>query len=658
MFASLKNKIREETGSDISKFTAKITSTTTQKIESLRGRSRQGSSSSINSVVSQEGLRDENHTVETLDDYKKRVIKIEADFARKLDDKEREWREIMSEKDKHLQSLEKEKDEAYKQIKNLKDLLKSAEGILVLDSKQRLVVHQEDKEQIENLQIQELAKVKHLVLLRDQELEEKCTLLKEAQQQLEKLRNEVVRLRRQEEQLSDVQDDLESLRHSSARDLAALATELAKSEEDRRHLSDLVAVLRQRTSNEGNDDELFAKERKLLEQRLEEAHLHLADIKTSWSDKISFLETQVGRLGRQAAEEGAERRRAIQEKDTLLEKVRQMECEIECYKLEINNKDTKIKRLTTEVEEMSAELKKNKNEMEKEIIDLREQIQNATTEVKAVRKNLENSESELEKTEDECSKLRLSVDAEHQANSSLKEVITKLEKDLSEERHHSLNVQKTLSRVTSEKNAALLRNAEISQQMELAKQESRRQEDEMTELMNKLASLEEENRIFKEKEKKGIEQELKNNVTILEEQISDKNKTIKNLQLRLADMKKALQQELRTTPGHLISSNDHFELNSAAVLTPSQNTTRNIQGFGPRRDEDDVNFKYLKHVIIKFLTSREYEAQHLIRAVATLLKFSPEEEKLLHDTLEWKMSWFGTRPRAPNGPVNAHSPRS
>lgn len=71
--------------------------------------------------------------------------------------------------------------------------------------KQKLVVHQEDKEHIENLQTQELAKVKHLVLLRDQELEDKSVLLKEAQQQLEKLRNEVVRLRRQEEQLSDVQ---------------------------------------------------------------------------------------------------------------------------------------------------------------------------------------------------------------------------------------------------------------------------------------------------------------------------------------------------------------------------------------------------------------------------------------------------------------------
>lgn len=66
--------------------------------------------------------------------------------------------------------------------------------------------------------------------------------------------------------------------------------------------------------------------------------------------------------------------------------------------------------------------------------------------MKVVRKNLENTESELDKTEDECSKLRLSADSEHQANASLKQHITRLEKELNEEKANSLNVQKTLTR--------------------------------------------------------------------------------------------------------------------------------------------------------------------------------------------------------------------
>lgn len=65
--------------------------------------------------------------------------------------------------------------------------------------------YQEDKEQLENFQTQEIAKVKHLVLLREQELAERTSSLKDCTQQIEKLKGEVSRLRRQEQLLSDVQ---------------------------------------------------------------------------------------------------------------------------------------------------------------------------------------------------------------------------------------------------------------------------------------------------------------------------------------------------------------------------------------------------------------------------------------------------------------------
>lgn len=189
------------------------------------------------------------------------------------------------------------------------------------------------------------------------------------------------------------QDDLESLRHSSARDLASLASQLAKSEEERRHLADLVAVLRQRDSRDDSDPADSNQERKLLERRLEEAHLHLQDIKTSWSEKIASLETQVrhsfeerrgeseggaflqvGRLSRQAAEESAERRRAVEEKEALSESIRQMECELECNRLDLNNKESKIKRLTAEIEDLSREVKALRIESEEEVSFLRKQI--------------------------------------------------------------------------------------------------------------------------------------------------------------------------------------------------------------------------------------------------------------------------------------------
>lgn len=51
-------------------------------------------------------------------------------------------------------------------------------------------------------------------------------------------------------------------------------------------------------ASEGGDDvTALREERELLERRLEEAHIHLSDIKSSWSGKIASLETQVRNVG-------------------------------------------------------------------------------------------------------------------------------------------------------------------------------------------------------------------------------------------------------------------------------------------------------------------------------------------------------------------------
>lgn len=128
MFASLKNKIREETGSDISKLTAKITSSTSQKIDSLRGKG--GSTSSVNSLVSLDGTKEDSSAESSKleEDFRKRVLKIETEFVKKLDDKEREWKEVVAEKDKRLKLIEQEKEEALKEVKALKGSLRNAEG--------------------------------------------------------------------------------------------------------------------------------------------------------------------------------------------------------------------------------------------------------------------------------------------------------------------------------------------------------------------------------------------------------------------------------------------------------------------------------------------------------------------------------------------------
>ncbi|XP_072286585.1 golgin subfamily A member 1-like isoform X3 [Pyxicephalus adspersus] len=124
----------------------------------------------------------------------------------------------------------------------------------------------------------------------------------------------------------------------------------------------------------------------------------------------------------------------------------------------------------------------------------------------------------------------------------------------------------------------------------------------------------------------------------LEQQIVEKNKTIKQLQQRMVELKKTLQKELKLKPEPEV--NDMQE-----KLNPDQlATSLTVTSLSDLTDSREINFEYLKHVVLKFMSSREAEAFHLIKAVSVLLNFSVEEENLLKETLEYKVNSCSVSP--------------
>ncbi|XP_035739501.1 golgin subfamily A member 1-like isoform X2 [Vespa mandarinia] len=528
MFASLKNKIREEIGSDVStvvRNAANIRSISSRHI------SQTGSTSSISeSQTSLDGSREEhvasssspismkqennfalklNDSIHLKDiknlenqeeEWQKLITKKEMELQKKIDkineewkikftEKEKEWKKVAEKQEKEKIKLETELQTTESSKRSLELALKDAE-----EYKKKLYNFQEDAEQLESFQTQEMAKIKHLLLSKEQEVEEKSQHLKVALAEIESLKSEVSRLRRYEDELNNVQET---------------------------------------SSNETNQ-------------------------------------------------------------------------------------------LKSELEETMAKLLA------------------ATSELTYLRSSNEDVQSNI---------------------SSLHVEINQLKENLEIEKTTTAKLQECIEKERNEKDTALLRSAQFSQDIEIIKQEQRLQEVENHELQNKIENLEvsfksqneelekvitilkkskqritELEEIERSKEKmEGNEKILKSSLLDLEEQLNEKTKTIKVLQQRLTDMKKTLQRELRVPSASL----DNDAEPSTAILNPSSSKTVTAKHANLK---DDVNFKYLKHVLIKFLTSREYEALHLTKAVATLLHFSPEEERLLQQTLEWKMSWFGTRP--------------
>ncbi|ELW48547.1 Golgin subfamily A member 1 [Tupaia chinensis] len=89
----------------------------------------------------------------------------------------------------------------------------------------------------------------------------------------------------------------------------------------------------------------------------------------------------------------------------------------------------------------------------------------------------------------------------------------------------------------------------------------------------------------------------------LEQQLSEKNKTIKQMQQRMLELKKTLQKELKIRP-----DNELFEVRERpspemANMTPSVTNNADLT------DAREINFEYLKHVVLKFMSCRESEPE-------------------------------------------------
>lgn len=514
MFANLKNKIREETGSDIAKLAPILSSppsTQTKGLGSSSNRhSNYGSTSSLSSFTEADGAKEDTLSDgkgscssgrvavggrgRSEEDWARALERRDAEWRRKLEDqemehtakleeKESEWRRSIDLLTSEKAVLEEEKRDVVRQKLALEEALKEAK-----EYKKKAMQYQEDMDQLEGFQTQEMAKIKHLLLVKEQELEEKSQQLKESESRAESLR---IDLRNHAQQLNNLQEELKK--------------HLSKTEEDlERERSDRGAVERALEVERARAEELSRRLQGEVGRR----------------ESLELRVAAVGQEGELATRRERERREEVEEEARRVEEVLRL------------------------------------------------------------------AQAELETRR---------TDAEVKARQ-----IHELEARVKDQSHHPS--------------------------------------------------------IFE-----------------LEAQLAEKNKSIRVLQQRLGDMKKTLQRELRNTSGPVEGNtilaaapeNEVVVLGGGAPYPTAPTLdggteggkTMGKEGSGksprpqshPRSPqssssnlEEDVNFQYLKHVVVKFLTSREYEAQQLTRAVSTLLRLNQEEERLLRETLQWRASWFGS----------------
>nr|XP_015222631.1 PREDICTED: golgin subfamily A member 1 isoform X3 [Lepisosteus oculatus] len=352
------------------------------------------------------------------------------------------------------------------------------------------------------------------------------------------------------------------------------------------------------------------------------------------AEKVSRLEAQVGAL--EVAREID--RTAAQHKMSQLEQeneslkasrlementVRRREEELEGAKAELSSRQT-----------VSVEIAKALEETRKQKEELQEQVLEFTAALNAKEQSLLEKTEELGKQGEEMTALREEL---HAAQTRLAELQAEMEK---------------------QQGSAADRERDAGTQLSSLRQEVLTQTQQLEACQSQVADLEEEVQTLHGRLRAQVDCGKEQNGAVtaddvahvqkmnreLEQQLAEKNKMIKQLQQRMSELKRTLQKELRLKPD--AEGAEGRERPCAEAPAASATVTNNSD----LNDSREINFEYLKHVVLKFMSSSDAEAYQLIKAVSVLLNFTREEENMLKETLEYKMSWFGSKP-APKGIV-------
>ncbi|KAJ0181728.1 hypothetical protein K1T71_002450 [Dendrolimus kikuchii] len=615
MFASLKSKIKEETGSDISKITTSWRSGAFLSRITLKD----GSSTASPSSSGSHGDFASDSISPQLESYLSDRIGGKVDQAA-----------LQQQYSSQLESKLRERDTYWeKKIEDLKLSLSSVQG----------------EEAAAAQAVARAAQLEAAKATKERDV---------AERQLSELRTQLAAAERAQDRLDALTEELEQSRREWTREKAELTAALSEADARTRDLADQLALVmaalppenphhqmhdddkRELTVTGCGEYDRVCRERSVLTRQLQEAKMALADVKTSWSGQIASLETQVARLSRQAGEEGSERRRAEIEKKELQEKLLNMVAELEKTKQNLVNSEAKVVRLNGEVHSLAMEVKSLRgaaSHSEDKTMELEGRIEALTQENDELTTALENERTLVKILQEKLDKSNRTCEEHKVEVNHLNSVVTEMQ-------HDCVDIQRKFDKEKREKDEALLRNAHMSQTIEMSQCNVRYQETEITDLKAKVAELErlvgqhKENQaacmLIKENEearKAEIEQlkahineltksenTLKKTIQDLETEICDKNKKIKTLDNRVLDMKKTLQRELQSSKSDLTSA-----------------------------EEQDISRRYLKHVVLRFLTARELEARQLTRALAVLLRLSAHEEALLRAALPPRSglaAWF------------------
>ncbi|VFV30945.1 golgin subfamily a member 1 [Lynx pardinus] len=596
--------------------------------------------------------------------------KMAEGLALALARKDQEWSEKMDQ-------LEKEKRFLTAQLQEMKN------------QSLNLFQRRDEMDELEGFQQQELSKVKHMLLKKEEslgkmekELEARTRELTHIQEELmtsnqmsSDLSQKLEELQRRYSALEEQRDHVTASKTGAENKIAALeqkeqelqvsiqqlSMDLQKATADTQekeklitHLQEKVSSLEKRLeqnlSGEEHVHELL-KEKTVAEQNLEDTRQQLLAARSSQAKAMDILETRVQELEHSlqaseeklkhsgdivAAQEAQIRELAAANKESsqaqqqvlalerqCMERVHTLETQLAALESARVADQTAAEREVRELEQENAALKESKNECERslqhhqlELKKLKEEWSQREIVSVAMAQALEEVRKQREEFQQQAANLTAVVDEKEQSLQEKAEVILQKEQEIFQLKkgHDSALLQ--MHQLQSELEALQSLRAEESEaaagfddvlRLAVPEQGLTRSVPEPH-----VASRATQDPAYQLPAAEGIPNgevgavdlgQLQKEKQDLEQQLVEKNKTIKQMQQRMLELKKTLQKELKIRP-----DSELFEVREKPG-PEMPNMAPSVTNNADLTDAREINFEYLKHVVLKFMSCRESEVK-------------------------------------------------
>ncbi|CAH3169543.1 unnamed protein product, partial [Porites evermanni] len=594
-------------------------------------------------------------------------------------------------------ALERQREEQSTRIRSLqadfeKTLNEKNQQIENLDKS-----YLEQKEELASLQerLDDLARERTKYEVRDKQQQSRITTLEKEKKSLQdeltstvnELTKKSVQLDRAEKNHSQTEEQLANLRQTHSLYKNKVSQELEEKDNETSQLNERVGDLQRRLEDSklsGSDQvNAMEKEREQLESRLQESRDQLNELRTNSNDRINTLGSLVSTLNERLERKESElteckrkydqdyeiwrsknlqleqqleriqqdaktgKRSSAEQTAHLEDQVRLLEAAREREKIEMQTKLDQLKMFENEYSRQEdsykqriADLEEEKEQLQSELMSKAEENRHVSLCLEDAMKETNELKSQLDSPSHFTSNLSPeAVENLKQELSSTKaryqyaeDVLKQREKTIADLRQAVAEKEELLNRSTTkirqyEENNRFIANDRIYFS------ENRDSQKVISNLKIRIKELEEQ---LQEREMLQLDEnelrDLRKDNSRLETDLEDKDKKIKLLQAKIIELKKAFQRELKMTA----PEGEGTERRSPG--TPNGDVTVHSDEERERYDYLETNFKYLKHVVLKYMCSSNKQSRQLINVIGHLLRFTPKELTCVNEAVEWKVS--------------------